>query len=100
MEEFPADRRIFRPMEPLGSAAQMTERTNRDEMAACLRAARAYIRADQKDVGERLGISAETVSAWERERYRIPAIAHPAIVEGLVDLGAPRRLFETGKETR
>lgn len=63
-------------------------------MAALIRAARAYIRADQEAVGRRLGVSGATVSAWERGKTRVPTIARPGVVEGLIDLGAPARLFE------
>lgn len=66
-------------------------------MAACIRAARAYIRADQDEVGRRLGVSGATVSAWERGKTRVPTIARPGVIEGLIDLGAPASIFD-GRE--
>ena len=66
-------------------------------MAALLRAARAYLRADQEDVARRLGVSSGTVSAWERGKTRVSTVARPGVIQGLVDLGAPSRFFD-GRE--
>lgn len=68
-------------------------------MAASIRAARAYAGVGQQEVADHLGISRETVSAWERGKTRVPRIARPGVIEGLVELsGIPREVFAGQKE--
>jgi transcriptional regulator with XRE-family HTH domain len=68
-------------------------------MAASIRAARAYAGIGQKEVADYLGISKETVSAWERGKTPVPHIARPGVIEGLVELsGIPREVFAGQEE--
>lgn len=67
-------------------------------MAALIRAARAYAGVGQDQVAKRLGVSRPTVSAWERGETRIPTVARPGVIAGLIDLGAPADFF-AGRET-
>ena len=68
-------------------------------MAASMRAARAYAGVGQQEVAEFLGVSRETVSAWERGKTPVPVIARPGVIEGLVELsGIPREVFAGRKE--
>ena len=60
----------------------------REDFAAQMRAARAYLRISQAQVADRLGVSRQTVSAWERGRSPVPLIARSGVIEGLIDLGA------------
>ena len=81
-------------------AQQMNARGNGDTLARRIRAARAYAGVDQKAVANRLGVSAATVSAWERGA-NVPQISRPGLIEGLVDLsGLPRSFFETEETNR
>lgn len=87
------------PMGSLSYRAEMTGKENTDTMAAAIRAARAYAGVGQREVAEHLGISKETVSAWERGKTRVPQIARRGVMEGLVELsGIPREVFDGQKE--
>lgn len=66
----------------------------REEFAARMRMARAYVGATQDEVADRLGVSRQTVSTWERGRVAVPVIARRAVVDGLIDLGADPGLLE------
>lgn len=66
---------------------------DREDFAARIRAARAYVGLGQHEVAEYLGVSRATISAWERGYSPVPAIARLGIVEGLIDLGADPGFF-------
>ena len=65
----------------------------RDDLAPLLRAARAYAGVGQQEVAERLGVSRQTVSVWERGATPVPPVARAGVIQGLLDLGAPESFF-------
>jgi DNA-binding XRE family transcriptional regulator len=79
----------------------MNEMRRGDTMAASIRAARAYAGVGQKEVADHLGVSRETISAWERGKTPVPRIARRGVIEGLVELsGISREVFAGRKEEK
>ena len=76
----------------------MRENEREGDLAALIRAGRAYAGVGQEEVAKRLGVSRPTVSAWERGASPIPPVARAGVIEGLVDLGAPPSFF-SGRES-